>query len=159
MPIPGWVKDAVDAWTDAVDITHGPVFRAINKAGRAWGAGMSPKVLWDMVQAAAGRAGIEKLAPHDLRRTSARLCRLAGGDWIRFDSSWDTSRMQRRSATLDANSDCDARSTTVSESSPTPLELKSQRAGAKRPPLATLSRMRAPVPPYGIQCYHRGNVE
>src|SRR2546425_112550 len=36
VPIPGWVKDAVDAWTDAVDIAHGPVFRAINKAGRVW---------------------------------------------------------------------------------------------------------------------------
>ena len=68
VPIPDWVKDSVDAWTRAVDITHGPVFRAINKAGRVWGAGMSPKVLWDVVRAAAGRAGIEKLAPHDLRR-------------------------------------------------------------------------------------------
>ena len=86
VPIPGWVKDAVDAWTDAVDMTHGPVFRAINKAGRVWGDGMSPKVLWDVVRAAAGRAGIEKLAPHDLRRTCARLCHLAGGelDQIRF---------------------------------------------------------------------------
>ena len=85
-PIPGWVKDAVDAWTDAVDMTHGRVFRAINKAGRVWGDGMSPKVLWDVVRAAAGRAGIEKLAPHDLRRTCARLCHLAGGelDQIRF---------------------------------------------------------------------------
>ena len=35
---------------------------------------------------AASRAGIEKLAPHDLRRTCARLCRLAGGelDQIQF---------------------------------------------------------------------------
>jgi len=72
--------------TDAVHITHGPVFRAINKAGRVWGDGMSPKVLWDVVRAAAGRAGIEKLAPHDLRRTCARLCHLASGelDQIRF---------------------------------------------------------------------------
>jgi len=86
VPIPGWVKDAVDAWTDAVDIAHGPVFRAISKAGRVWGDGMSPKVLWDVVRAAAGRAGIEKLVPHDLRRTCARLCHLAGGelDQIRF---------------------------------------------------------------------------
>jgi hypothetical protein len=29
---------------------------------------MSPKVLWDVVRAAAARAGIDKLAPHDLRR-------------------------------------------------------------------------------------------
>ena len=35
---------------------------------------------------AASRAGIEKLTPHDLRRTCARLCRLAGGelDQIQF---------------------------------------------------------------------------
>jgi hypothetical protein len=41
------------------------VFRSINKAGRVWGDGMSPKVLWDVVRAAAGRAGIDKLALHD----------------------------------------------------------------------------------------------
>ena len=77
---------AVDAWTTAADITQGPVFRAINKAGRVWGDGMSTKVLWDVVRAAAARAGIDKLAPHDLRRTCARLCHLAGGelDQIQF---------------------------------------------------------------------------
>ncbi len=80
VPIPTWVKSTMDAWTTAAAITHGPVFRAINKAGRVWGDGMSPKVLWDVVRAAAARAGIEKLAPHDLRRTCARLCHLAGGE-------------------------------------------------------------------------------
>src|SRR5262247_4286119 len=86
VPIPTWVKSTVDAWTRAASITHGPVFRAINKAGRVWGDGMSPKVLWDVVRAAAARAGIDKLAPHDLRRTCARVCHLAGGelDQIQF---------------------------------------------------------------------------
>ena len=42
------------------------------------GDGMSPKVLWDVVRAGAARAGIDKLAPHDLRRIGARLCRLVG---------------------------------------------------------------------------------
>ena len=67
-------------------ITTGRVFRAINKAGRIWGDGMTPKVLWEVVKDAAARAGIEKLAPHDLRRTCARLCHLAGGelDQIQF---------------------------------------------------------------------------
>jgi site-specific recombinase XerD len=59
VPIPTWAKAAVDAWTVAAGITHGPVFRAINKAGRVWGDGMSPKVLWDVVRVAAARAGIE----------------------------------------------------------------------------------------------------
>jgi integrase len=39
-----------------------------------------------VVRAAATEAGIEKLAPHDLRRTCAHLCHLAGGelDQIQF---------------------------------------------------------------------------
>ena len=47
---------------------------------------MTPKVLWEVVKDAAARSGIEKLAPHDLRRTCARLCHLAGGelDQIQF---------------------------------------------------------------------------
>ena len=35
---------------------------------------MSSKVLWDVVRTAAARTGIDKLAPHDLWRTCARLC-------------------------------------------------------------------------------------
>jgi integrase len=84
VPIPTWVKNAIDEWTVAAGITHGVLFRAINKAGRVWGDGMSPKVVWDVVRAAAGRANIDKLAPHDLRRTCAKLCHLAGGDLIQF---------------------------------------------------------------------------
>jgi len=86
VPIPAWVKIAIDAWTTAAGIANGTLFRAISKAGRVWGDGMTAKVIWDVVRAAAARAGIEKLAPHDLRRTCARLCHLAGGelDQIQF---------------------------------------------------------------------------
>jgi integrase len=39
-----------------------------------------------LTRAAAARASIDKLAPHDLRPTCARLCHLAGGelDQIQF---------------------------------------------------------------------------
>jgi integrase len=86
VPIPLWVKEALNVWTEAAQITEGRVFRSINKAGRIWGNGMTPKVLWEVVKDAAARAGIEKLAPHDLRRTCARLCHLAGDelDQIQF---------------------------------------------------------------------------
>jgi integrase len=86
VPVPTWVKATIDTWTTAAGITHGAIFRAINKTGRIWGDGMTPKVLWDVVRAAALRADVEKLAPHDLRRTCARLCHLAGGelDQIQF---------------------------------------------------------------------------
>ena len=43
-------------------------------------------MILEVVRAAAANAGIDKLAPHDLRRTCARLCYLAGGelDQIQF---------------------------------------------------------------------------
>jgi hypothetical protein len=47
---------------------------------------MTPKVLWEIVREAASGARIDKLARHDLRRSRARLCHLAGGelDQIQF---------------------------------------------------------------------------
>lgn len=85
VPIPAWVKEAVDAWKGASGMMEGALCRSIN-AGRIWGSGMTPKVLWEVLRAAASRAGIEELAPHDLRRTCARLRHLAGGqlDQIQF---------------------------------------------------------------------------
>lgn len=80
VPMPIWVKAAIDAWIAAAGIAEGTIFRAINKAGRVLGHGMTPKVLWDVVRTTAAAAGIDKLAPHDLRRTGARLCHLAGGE-------------------------------------------------------------------------------
>ena len=86
VPVPFWVKATVDHWTSSAGIANGRVFRAINKMGRVWGDSMTPKVIWDVVRETARGAGIDKLAPHDLRRTCARLCYLAGGelDQIQF---------------------------------------------------------------------------
>jgi len=86
VPIPAWVKTAMDEWMKASGITEGVIFRSINKKGRVWGNGLTAKVLWEVVRDAASRAEIAKLAPHDLRRTCARLCHLAGGelDQIQF---------------------------------------------------------------------------
>ena len=65
VPIPAWVKVAADEWTEAGHITEGALFRSINKTGRVWGTGMTPKVLWEVVCAAATQARIDKLAPHE----------------------------------------------------------------------------------------------
>ena len=86
VPIPSWVKLAIDEWKEDCQVAERALFRSINKTGRVWGTGMTPKVLWEVVRAGATRAGIEKLAPPDLRRSCARLCHLAGGelDQIQF---------------------------------------------------------------------------
>jgi integrase len=41
---------------------------------------MTQKVVWHVVKQYAGQIGILKLAPHDLRRSCARLCHRAGGE-------------------------------------------------------------------------------
>ncbi len=45
-----------------------------------WGNEMTEKVVWHVVKQHAGLIGISKLAPHDLRRSCARLCHSAGGE-------------------------------------------------------------------------------
>jgi integrase len=61
-------------------VTDGAVFRAINKAGRIAPNGFSPKVIWGVLKEASARCGLANVAPHDLRRTCARLCHQAGGE-------------------------------------------------------------------------------
>jgi site-specific recombinase XerD len=80
VPVPAWAKHAVDDWINVAAIGDGPVFRRVNRLGKVWGEGITPKPIWHIFKAAAVNAGIENLAPHDLRRTCARLCHLAGGE-------------------------------------------------------------------------------
>jgi integrase len=80
IPVPHWVKAGIDAWKGASGITSGTLLRSINKAGRVWGTGFSPKVVWGVVKQKSKDCEIPSLAPHDLRRTCARLCHQAGGE-------------------------------------------------------------------------------
>ena len=80
VPVPAWVKVAVANWMTAAGVTMGPIFRPINKAQRVGKNGFSPKVIWGVVRAGCSKCGLENVAPHDLRRTCARLCHVSGGE-------------------------------------------------------------------------------
>jgi site-specific recombinase XerD len=80
VPVPDWVKAAVDEWTKAADIADGRVFRCVSRTASIWGNGITEKVVWHIVKDCAKRAGIQQLAPHDCRRSCARLCHAAGGE-------------------------------------------------------------------------------
>ena len=41
---------------------------------------LGEKVVWQMLREYAAEIGVPGLAPHDLRRTCAKLCRVAGGE-------------------------------------------------------------------------------
>jgi integrase len=78
--MPTWVKVAIDAWTTAAGIGDASVFRPVNRAGTAQVIGLSEKVIWQLLQGYAARAGVPGIAPHDLRRSCAKMCRAAGGE-------------------------------------------------------------------------------
>jgi site-specific recombinase XerD len=80
VPVPDWVKSAVDEWVVSAAITEGRLFRCVSRKDSVWGTGITEKVIWHVVKAAAATAGIAKLSPHDCRRTCARLCHAAGGE-------------------------------------------------------------------------------
>ena len=86
VPVPDWVKAAVYDWIAASGTDKGIIFRSVNRTDGVWGEWIRPKAVWHVVKAAAKRSGIKGLAPHDLRRTCARLCHEAGGelDQIQF---------------------------------------------------------------------------
>ena len=80
IPVPGWVHGLLDEWTTSADIKMGSLFRRVSSAGRVWGEAVTEKLVWHVVKEFAGKIGVSKLAPHDLRRSCARLCRAAGGE-------------------------------------------------------------------------------
>ena len=55
-------------------------FRAVARGGKIWGSGISENVVWYVVRSCCQRAGLEHIAPHDLRRTCAKLCHTNGGE-------------------------------------------------------------------------------
>jgi site-specific recombinase XerD len=80
VPLPAWVKSAIDCWTTAAQVASGRIFRCVSKTDSVWGEGVSEKVIWCVVKEFASKAQRGNLAPHDLRRTCARLCHVAGGE-------------------------------------------------------------------------------
>lgn len=48
VPMPDWVKAAVDSWVTQAAISNGTLFRAIGKTGKPWADGFTPKVVWSV---------------------------------------------------------------------------------------------------------------
>ena len=80
VPVPNWVKLALDQWTHAAQVTEGKIFRRVARKGKVWGKGLSQNVVWYVVRTCCEKAGLQHIAPHDLRRTCAKLCHDRGGE-------------------------------------------------------------------------------
>jgi site-specific recombinase XerD len=71
VPMPAWAKAAVDRWIAAAPIESGRLFRAISQKGDV-GEALTAQAVYLIVKRYAEKLGVE-MAPHDLRRTFAKL--------------------------------------------------------------------------------------
>jgi len=72
VPMPAWAKVAIDQWMASAGIGSGRLLRAVNKGDRIVGEGMTAQSVFECVGQYGRRIGME-IAPHDLRRTFAKL--------------------------------------------------------------------------------------
>jgi integrase len=96
VPMPSWAKQAIDEYASASGVVEGIVFRPINKGGRISGERMTEQAVYNLVTHYAISLGISNVAPHDLRRTFAKLAHKGGSVWIRssYPLGMDRFRLQ-----------------------------------------------------------------
>jgi hypothetical protein len=101
--MPDWVHTELLDWLRSASINRGKVFRRVSRTGRVLGDGISEKAIWHVVRSSASQVGVPALAPHDLRRTCARLG-MRAVSWIRSSFCLGMSRFRLRSSTSDLDS-------------------------------------------------------
>ena len=77
--MPAWVKEAIEAWSEAAGIQTGRIFRSVNKGSKVSGRISAVGVSW-VVKQYGESLGLPHLAAHDLRRTFAKLARSGGAE-------------------------------------------------------------------------------
>jgi site-specific recombinase XerD len=72
VPMPSWCKVALDQWAASAEISEGALFRGVNKGDRLTGDCLTSQAVWRCVEK------YSHVAPHDLRRTYAKLAHKGG---------------------------------------------------------------------------------
>jgi site-specific recombinase XerD len=78
VPMPSWAKATIDAWTYAAKIDDGFIFRRVNKGGNVMGESFTDQAIYDIIVGYAKKLEKQGIAPHDLRRTFAKLAHKGG---------------------------------------------------------------------------------
>ena len=78
VPMPSWAKATIDSWTFAARIDEGFIFRRVNKGGNLMGERMTEQAIYNIVVGYAEKLEKQGIAPHDLRRTFAKLAHKGG---------------------------------------------------------------------------------
>jgi site-specific recombinase XerD len=84
VPMAAWIKALIDTWLLNSQVASGVIFRPVNKDGRMKNTPLSTQAIWYIVQE---HAPIDGLAPHDLRRTFAKLASKGGSPIAQIQKS------------------------------------------------------------------------
>jgi site-specific recombinase XerD len=72
VPMPSWAKPSLDAWAQVLGDAMGPILRPVNKRDVIVGSHLSAQAVFRIVKQYSDLVGFD-VAPHDLRRTYAKL--------------------------------------------------------------------------------------
>ena len=78
IPMPSWAKSAIDSWLYSAKIEEGFIFRRVNKGDNLMGYGLTEQAIYNVVAGYAEKLKNAGIAPHDLRRTFAKLAHKGG---------------------------------------------------------------------------------
>lgn len=78
VPMPSWARSAIDSWTSAARVDDGFIFRRVNKGDNMMGERITDQAIYDIVTGYAGKLEKQGIAPHDLRRSFAKLAHKGG---------------------------------------------------------------------------------
>ena len=84
VPIAPWIKARVDQWIECAGIKAGVLFLQLRKGGHIQETGMTSQAIWKVVQ---DYAPVVHIAPHDLRRSFAKLADKGGAPLAQIQQS------------------------------------------------------------------------
>jgi site-specific recombinase XerD len=77
VPMAPWVKRLLTQWVEGAGISKGPLFPRIRRGDHIQGGAMTSQAIWNVVEEYAGVLHL-RVAPHDLRRSFAKLAYQGG---------------------------------------------------------------------------------
>lgn len=104
VPMPSWAKVAIDSWCKVAGITSGALFLSIRKGGKVQAEGMTAQAIRDVVAEYSKQIGLT-VAPHDLRRSFAKLAHKGGSTIDQIQLSLGHSSVQTTERYLGVDQD------------------------------------------------------
>jgi site-specific recombinase XerD len=90
VPMPAWVKVAIDAWTVLASVADGHVFRSVNRANRVTGECLGEKVVSQLIKPYAEEAGFPASPPTIFVARAPSFAEPEAASLSRSNCRWDT---------------------------------------------------------------------